>query len=261
MTEKGTDEVHAELDAAAEDQSTPAEETPESTDTQETPQEETTPQETPEEVPEEPTDNRERSNLGRKVKSLEETMQKFIEQTGALIQTSIKPVKEEPPEPEYEADFVPTNVSELDRWYETKKRKEEKQKEAYQSSYRATLDVLGQDTPLEEHQAVVTEMMKNFNIKRSGDGMNDATVNYLNAKVQYLKRANAAPKNPLQKNEGKENKNLGTPAGSPSMKIKAPQAVKLDHYAAEFVAKTKMSDESVQAALTGEMPSHLAGRR
>lgn len=258
MTEQGT-VTDAELDAAAE-QSTPAESSEEATDTQETePQEEEVKPE--EQLPEEPADNRERSNLGRRVKSMEDTMQKFIEQAGMLIQSNIKPKDETPPEPEFPSDYIPTNVSELDRWYETKQKQETRKREAYQSSYRTQLDVLGQETPPEIHKAIINEMMENFNIKRSDSGMQDATTNYLNAKVKYLEKIVTAPKNPLSKNEGKDNKNLGGPAGSPSQQPKTPPPVKLDEYAAEFVRRIGMKDEQVNKALTGEMPTSLLGKK
>jgi len=254
-----SEDIYAELDAAAESQ---PEETPEineevQEEVQEETQQEVHEEVQEEEIPEEPVDNKERSNLGRRVKSMEETMQKFIEQTGMLIQSTVK--KEEPPEPEIDPNFIPTSVAELDQWYESKKQQEQRQVNAYQNSYRAQLDVLASDSTPEEHQAVVTEMMKNFNIKRSNDGGNDAAINYLNAKIAHLKKT--AVKNPLTKNEGKIVQNLGTPAGSPSVKTKAPQAVKLDKYAAEFVARTQMSDDDVNQALSGEAPSYLSGRR
>lgn len=258
MTEEGT-VTHEDLDAAAEQQ-TPAEELMD--EVTETPEVEESQEEVqPEEVPEEPTDNRERSQLGRRVKSMEEKFDQFMERTGALLQASLQKPEEKSPEPEIDPNFIPTNVAELNKWYETKEREKARRQEIYQSSYRSQLDVLGKDAESpEEHDAVVQEMMKNFNIKRSDNGVNDASINYLQAKVSYLRNKVVTPKNPLEKNKDKENKNLGGPAGTPSIKVKTPQPVKLDKYAADFVARVKMDDEKVQEALSGPTPTYLGGK-
>jgi len=244
MTEEGTD--HAELDAAAE----------EVAEAEDTPTEEVIPQE---EVPEEPEDNAERSNLGRRVKSMEDNVNEIAKNVSAFIQEGIKSREVQPEEKsidqvlqeKYGEDYIPTTASEFNAWANDRdvliEDRRVKSENKYQGSYRSELDKLGQDTTPEEHKAIVDIMMKDFNIKRSDSGVSDAHINYKDAQVSYLR--GMVSKNPLEKNKGKESENLGGALGTSSDSGKSVKPIVLDKYAQAFADSVGMSEEDRQKAL------------
>ena len=219
--------------------------------------------ETPEEleIPPEPDDNRERSNLGRRVKAMEENLNHFLnrfEQISSKIEHPAPVVSDMDDD-----ETPPLTRADLDAYLERRETEKITRKQqvdsAYVSGYQRSQISLGMDMSEEEHTAVVQEMNTNFNVRHSDNPSIDAEKNFLRAQVSLTKKQLAqskVPKNPLAKNTGPAAKNLGGPSDTTS-DVRQKAKPKLDKYAAEFVAKTKMSDESVAAALEGETPLRL----
>jgi len=215
------------------------------------------------EIPSEPDDNRERSNLGRRVKAMEENLNHFLNRF-EQISSKIEQPKPARPELDEDADLdVPLTASEFEsriEKYEREKAERERSANAnYVSGYQRSQISLGMDMSEEEHAAVVQEMNTNFNVRHSNDPSLDAEKNFLRAQLSLTKKQleqTKVPKNPLEKNKGPAVKNLGGPSES-TVDVRVKAKPKLDKFAAEFVAKTNMSDESVSAALEGEIPLRL----
>ena len=231
-----------------------AEETIEESSPTEEP-EDTSEQQASEEVPEEPEDNKERSQLGRRVKAMEESQERFFNEMRNLIQER-KP--SQPPEDEFEDDWIPTTKDELEKWADARDRKKEEKRQLYEDSYRAQLNTFSKE---ENFEQIVNEMMTNHNIKYSDDGVSDARVNYLNAKVAYLESKAKEKKSPLKKNEGKRAENLGGAIESENMGKEGPGPIKLDPEAAKVAKDLGLTDEQIQKALSEDMsPELVAGK-
>jgi len=221
------------------------------------------PDDTPDDIPDEPDDPAERSKLGRKVKEMAEKQDEFFESMKALLQTRLEEKETEPKDDELDFfDGIPQSKEELDKWYESKKAQERKAKETYEKAYLAQLEMeKGNTKDKEIHQEIMTELMENYNIKHSENGSQDAKINYLSAKASYLEKAVTAKKNPHDKNKGKKVENLGESSSTSVDDTKSSKTIKLDSYAQDFVNRTNMSEEKVQEALSGDMPTYLGGHR
>jgi hypothetical protein len=112
-----------------------------------------------------------------------------------------------------------------------------------------------------EHTEIYEEMMAHHNVKHSDNAASDARINFQAAQIALLQKNGPKPRaNPLDKNKGKEAKNLGggTDTEADTKSIRLP---KLDEYAADFVKRTGMKDEQVARALEGDAPVSLFGKK
>jgi len=269
MAKNGVSVSLEDLDRAAEQPDpTLAEETP----TEETPAEESSEEEpvedTLEEESEEPVDNAERSKLGRRVSAIESSIQTLVDE----FRTIMKPAgKDDTPtdddadllSDEDEGDYV--TKKELTGFYQKIRMQEAREADRiksetdkYNSDYNSVFQELGKTVDAEIHTEVLQEMKAHHNFKRSNSGVLDAELNYLKAKDAVFQKKAAGPKNPLDKNKDKDTKNLGSPSDT-IVTGKADSPVKLDKYAAEFVARVGMSDDSVKSALDGNARTGLMG--
>lgn len=211
----------------------------------------------------EPQDNRERSQLGRRVSDMERNISDFMSEVRETLADLKEPRRDrfedfdrrEPVEErrsEFDLD-EPLTYKDLLKWEEQKQIKEDK----YVSDYRAMIGAIGKATDRELHEAIVKEMGDNFNVKHSDSGAGDARVNYAEAKAAVYERM-AKTNNPFKRGEGNsEEDHLGGPVQDPNRRPQKTPKLKLDPYAAEFVRRTGMSDEDINEALEGESPAYL----
>ncbi|MHA2135942.1 MAG: hypothetical protein ACW99J_18950 [Candidatus Thorarchaeota archaeon] len=219
-------------------------------------------------VPAEPDDNAARSKLGRKVASLEQTIEA---QNKLLLQLATKKDEEEEEEEDLEidldAELTGRDFLKILEHREKVKAKEEGKltaaEDAYQTDYRENVSRALQGIDESLHKDVMEEFKKNHNKRYSDDGAADATSNIKDAYITVLK-AKTDNDNPFKKNddgnEGDDADGLGGPASSKNPPRKQGKKVKLDKAAAEFVAAIGMTEESVNEALDGDAPAYLGGR-
>jgi hypothetical protein len=206
-----------------------------------------------EETPEEEL-NRLRSLDGRvqplqsKLQTLENTLESFME---FMKEEKGKSSKEED---DLDDDFVPTTKEELNAWAEERDRKKDEERKQYEDRYRAQLKTFSKEENFED---IYDEMMANHNVRHSDDGIADAKVNFLNAKVTFLESKAKEKKSPLDKNRDKEAEHLGGGLESENMGGKAPSAVKLDPEAVEYMKSRGMSEEKAREILSKEAPLEL----
>lgn len=271
MADENAKVSHDDLDAALEEDATqdiPADEAKpeaeEETETQEeTPEE---PEETPvdDDLPDEPTDNSERSMLGRKVKGLSDELAEIKQ---LLRDRPTQQDRQETIDDFDEDDDLPITKKEAIRIAREEQKKvmeeEKNQRTVYNETAERVLIDLGLEEQLDEktHIDVYQRASKNWKV-HTGNAKTDALINFKEALTQTLKaqlKLGKEPKNPLNKNKDKTPKNLG---GGDETKttVKSPLSVELDEYSKEFVKKTGMKEESVREALTGDAPTYLAGK-
>lgn len=291
---------HADLDAALEsdgivtDADTPPkpeeskEETPptdeEGEEKSEEPQKKESKEETPDEdffgaeqepeadLPEEPEDNRVRSQLGRRVKAMEDD---FYELKGTL-EEFLREQRKQRKEPEGEPDFDDFDAGGgedevvrmkdlpklLQKFNQDQASEQRKAQEKYERGYLQSLPNWAEENNLndKQHRKVCEVMQEHYNIRYSNDPVADSRINYLKALSQILSGVAKQRQNPLSKNQEEEQPPPGGPSGSDS-DFRAGEQVQLDDYAAEFVKKSGMGEDSVKKALTGNMPTYLMGKK
>jgi hypothetical protein len=201
---------------------------------------------TKEELKDKDLDQKERSALGRKVKRLEDS----IDEIKNLILESRKA-----PTQETREDDIP----EYDRQTYLRLRKEEADADRkYQQVYLSNLKNIADP---ENHEEIMEEMIKNFNIRR-GDINDprswrpdlDSEINYTNAKMAVLSRRLGKVKPNVRSERPASSTNISTASHSDRS---ATSEIELDDVAKEFVRKIGMKEESIKNALKGEAPIHL----
>lgn len=241
------EEEHREESSTVTPDST--EETP--SETSETEREET-------EQPTEPKDNKERSQLGRKVASLEGTLKVYeqqIQQMDQNFQVLTALLNQQQPHAadttgtetaEEEDEYIPQTRKEFDALLEKRVRQIQErevqqqtvQRTQYEQGYLSTLAKFGSDSDdpalHEEAFKLTTEAGAPYNVARTGNASVDAEINYHAAQAHVLKQRLSRPK----KEEAKQNPLKGepprAPLGAPSgaaPKPKEQPPVKLDGYA------------------------------
>lgn len=218
------------------------------------------------EIPEEPADNAERSKLGRRLKGVEETINKiasFIEQQAQerqLQQFATPPVQQ--PTPQEEIPEYITTPAELEKYLAYRDGQKQRAETAYQGNYLKNCQAMSRLDP-DLSQDIFNEMVANFNTKHTGNAVVDSQLNWAQAKSSVLAKKLAAKANP-EPSERFQGTKTALPTGvSATTRTQPPKQTlpKLDEAALEFIKSTGMSDESVRAALSGEMPINLRGRR
>lgn len=248
---RAADEAEGNVVAQEESQDG-SEEDVESTESQEESQE-AVEQEAKEEVaeedqePVEPRDNSTRSQLGRKVASIERTLQQtqeVLEQQKqqnellmALLAQQFNQQQQQQEEPE--DDFIPTSKKELARYIERvveqRDRGFQANKKEYENTYLGTLKQVKSseedDDLFESVFELCTKPGAKFNRKVTGNASYDARLNFMEAKTSVLQERLARPKpkeNPLK------GKQPIAPLGGSSKStasVKTPSLKKLDDHA------------------------------
>ena len=204
-------------------------------------------QEEPEEteVPAEPDDNAERSKLGRKVQYLQTELEKAI---GVIndLKTPDTPGEELDPD-------EPITRGQIEEIIEKREAVKAQQVNAYSEMYNQDLVRLGLELEEKEHLAVLQAADNLSNPSRTGNPTIDAQSNFLMAQNDILKKqvkANAVPKNPLEKNKTEEPTNLGGKVDTKTTK-KSTRMPKLDSAAKAYVKEMGMDADMVNKVLSG----------
>jgi len=208
-----------------------------------------------------------KSEWGRKTKVLEsqvETLTKSVTDLVTAIKSgNINQQNQNDVDDFDEDEPIPLTMSGLadavDRLLNKRNQNYEQQTTAYENGYLGTVEKLGSEYPDHIHKHIVERMWKQFNIRHSDNPALDAQLNFRNAEAAILREVRQRKTNPLEKNKGVRNQNLGGPTSS-SQDTNAVAPVKLDSYAAEFIRATGMKEEDAQKALEGDMPLYLRGK-
>jgi len=220
------------------------------------------PEETPEAIAarEKLEEHKERSDLGRKVKELNEKIDSEIGSISDKIDQLLEK-KETPEMDEFDGERI-LNKKELDDYWDKKMRaRESAQKKAdadYNTAYFRTIGQYKAKEDEADYEAILKEFQANHNVRRSNDPQADARYNYLEASNAYYKKKSGTPENPLK---GKGN-DLPLGAGSegePVVEKETPMP-KLDSFAEDYVKATGMSEEAVKKALASDLPLSIAKR-
>ena len=223
--------------------------------------------------PAEPSNNGERSKLGRKVKYIEDTVLGFQEQFEArmnrldgLLASNNRQADTGGYEAEDDPDeeFIGTKA-ELKKFLNDYNRDQDAQRQSsqikYEQDYVKTINRLGSEETEEDHKDIYDEMMSHFNVKYSENPMVDAEKNYLKATRSVLKKRTAKPAkklNPLKGNKPKAP--LGAGNSSETMTKKKKPIPKFDDAAQDFMNKAGITPERAAEILDGDAPANL-GRR
>ena len=194
----------------------------------------------------------ERSNLGRKVKKLEETLAEMNEALqelrGSRSATGTTTKTEDIPE------YIAT-PDDVEKYLTARERRQLEEQKAYRGAYAKSFRKVGSEDP-DLYEEVFNEMFEHFNVVRTGNPEVDAELNYAKAKASVLAKKTSKP-NPKANVKGGKSE-VSTNLSVESRADETPLAdVQLDDFAKEFVAKTKMKTESVKDALKSESPIHL----
>lgn len=226
-------------------------------------------------IPAEPSENSERSKLGRKVKYIEDTVINFQESfeekmnrlEGLLVSsTRRQQVADEPygleDDPDEEVIGTKAELKQFLNDYnkETESTRQENQVK-YERDYVQTIKRLGSEETEEDHKDIYDEMMSHFNVRHSNNPLVDAEKNYLKATRSVLKKKVAAPvekKNPLKGNKPKAP--LGAGGNNETMPKKIKPMPKFDAAAQDFMRKSGITPERAAEILDGDAPANL-GRR
>lgn len=202
---------------------------------------------TEEELPEEPEDNSARSQLGRKVKSLETLLEEErkarAEESARLNETLEKLSGYLAPKEEEEEFVFPETREELDalldkRLEERESKKQSQQEEVqtrYQKEYIDALQEILEDDPDRDS---VLEIFDDYNYKHSENGYKDAAKNIIKAK-DALK---SGKKIPLKSEKAKAPLGGGGKEAMPTKKKTMP---KLDPEAAAYAKSQGFTDEEI----------------
>lgn len=250
-------------------------------ETQETKTEETS----TEKVPEEPVDNSERSQLGRRVKSVEENMTKLMQQANEFFAKINQPVQQEVKQPvTYNENYVESRIEEAVKQGlipETiitpsdhikvenfRARLVNEMDDRYQQEYINVLKSpqLKGNTPDDIHAEVVAELRKYdspFNRRNFDNPYLDVSTNYNEAvKAVLMKRLSEGKT--VNKNVFEGKKDDTPPTGvnvNTKTKDVSNDLPELDEKSLDFIKRTGMSADSVNSALKKDMPLYLRGRR
>lgn len=230
-----------------------------------------------------PDDHQERSRLGRRLKTVEEKIDAFLSRIEqANPQTPPAQAHPVPDNVTFDDSFIQreldaavergeipaTIITATDQW-KVNRFVEGLNRyigDQYAVKYLNTLKTptLKGDTPDDVHAEVVEELQKvdsPFNLNRFNNPMVDARMNYLEAKSAILQKR-------LSKGQATPNVFKGKPVNSPptgtSVSTKTDTAPvgdlpSLDEASLDFIKRTGMKPEAVNAALKSEMPYHLRG--
>lgn len=253
----GDEVTHEELDAAADEVSSEVEvEETSELEGEETPESEAKTEKEVEPEKPEVEDQRLRSALGR-VGSLQSEVDSLKNIVGQL-QSRLETDSEE------EGSGIVASEEDVVAIVEKRERQKDAANKAYSDTAVNALIDIGMEYPeIDDNTYVIIHKDAEKNWKRvTGDPKQDAEINFTKAMNRHYKSMldeSAKPKNPLDKNKDVEAEGLGGGAET-QVTEKTVKAPKLDQAAEDFVKRTGMKVESVQEALTGDMPAYLGGR-
>ncbi|HUS89946.1 MAG TPA: hypothetical protein VMW91_11410 [Desulfosporosinus sp.] len=251
--------THEQLAAAAlEAQGQPPEQELEPIQPSQPPQEPQQPEARPAfELVEEPTDQGERSNLGRKVKKIEDSVASLVSKLDQYFSQPPQPSQfqaptyqqpQEPPEEE-----IISTAADVRRVLAGERERETNTRKQYEDGFIREVQGLGNENP-DLHNDILHEMFNvpnsPYNQYRTGDPRADAAWNYSRAMASVFKRKAGKPQQPVNPPIPPTGISVGT-QGSPS---NHPQ-VQLDEHAQKFLSQLQgstfgpMKEDSIRKAV------------
>ena len=206
-----------------------------------------------------------KSDFGRKQKAMETQISTLTNSVSELV-NAIKSgrVNEQPDSDDFDTDDpIPLTMGGLSEAINALMKKktinDNQQISQYENGYIKQIEKLGSAYTDKVHKHIVKRMFDDFNLRHSDNPALDAKLNFRDAEAAILREVRERKANPLTKNKGISNKNLGGPTNT-DQDLKSTSPVKLDKYAADFIKATGMKEEDAQKALEGDMPLYLRGR-
>ena len=233
-------------------------------------------------LPPEPTDPSERSNLGRKVKQLQDQLSGFMSEIRGMVvpgQPSQSPPsygQGQPPPGTQEQSYRPeeevvTTAADVFKVMEHYEKQKTQRRDQYSNEFLREVQRLGNESP-DIHAEITREMFEiansPYNVKYSENPVADANLNYSKAMRSVFTKKYASS----------TNRPAGPPQGvRPTVASNAvpistqtpgvsDQKTKIDRVASEYlnsIARSPygaMTEESVKTALAGDIPSYLNRR-
>lgn len=194
---------------------------------------------------EEPTDNRERSKLGRQLaKEREKTS--ALEARIAAMEARFLAAQQQAQHPQQQLDIPEyiTTPADLEKYMAAKTAIQTQVKAQYEQVYRAVVGGLKQEGG-ELHEEIFKEMMQNYNVIRTGDPRHDAETNYAKAQAAVLRRM-ASGSSPLR---GEKAKGTAPNVVAPSS-AKNVSTSNLSPEVQAFIKQHGMSAETVRRVFT-----------
>jgi hypothetical protein len=200
----------------------------------------------------EPTDQRERSNLGRRVKRMEDTVNTLLSKLDNFVDNVGRGAIQTQNYQNYDDEEDEEFIRKMQKY---EKKKVDRQKD-YEKNYISKVRQLGSGEP--DYKEIFDEMYSNFNVIHSGDPEIDARLNWADARASVLSKK-ISPNRPNVKGErNTASTDLGVNAINDSA---TSSEVQLDDFAKEFVAHTGMKKEKVESALKSDLRPGVSGRR
>jgi len=206
----------------------------------------------------EPDDNKERSELGRKVKALSESYEEVNAKLDAILELQSKPPVAEPDE-DVDSDWVPTTKRELDEYFEKKIAAREAARMTTEKQYNdAYMNTIAAYKDHDDYEEICAKLDKDFNIRHSNDGKMDAEMNFLKAANAHYREKIHGKTNPLEKNKGEK---LPLGAGGSDETLDKDEAVmpKLDKDAMAYIEATGKTAEEVIEIMKKPLPPTIGG--
>ncbi len=223
-----------------------------------------------EEEPEEPTDHGERSRMGRRVARMEQQFEQIISKLDSINYPQDRGTirsRETTIENNEEIPEIVSTPQDVERVINARDRKIQEEQTKYEGEYISTLNKLRpKDMDVKEeaelHEETLSLMEKEwkvFGLRHSNYPNMDAELNYSKAKAAILSKKMASPK-PIRPNVKGERPVVSTSlsVGSGGESHASVGLPPLDDFAADFVKRTGMKEESVREALKGDTPINLA---
>ena len=197
---------------------------------------------------EETDEHKERSQLGRKVKKIEDTLTDLSQKLDTYFSNLNRPVVSE------KGNELPEYIStpdDLDKHLDARERKRREATGKYEGAYGVEMRKIGGKDSEEVSSEVLKEVFtldSPFNRYITGNPATDARINYAEAKAAIVSKkiAVSKPKPNVKGEKPPGSTNLNVSTGEPESSV---GEIQLDDFAQSFVTSTKMKDESVRSAL------------
>jgi len=207
---------------------------------------------------EELTDHAERSRLGRRVKRMED----YLDQVLSKLDSFTYQHERSRDRTEIASEEIPEVIStsaDVNKVLDARERKIHQEQMEYEKKYLGKVTSFASENQ-EMHEDILGLMDKEwkvFGLRHSNLPEYDAELNYLKAKAALLSRKMAQPKPKPNVRGEKPPISTDLSMSSPQELSSSSHEIHLDDFAADYVKRIGMKDESVKEALKGETPFHL----
>ncbi len=204
----------------------------------------------------EPADQSERSQLGRRVKRMEDSISSIDRKLSEYFSGQ----QSNQPQPDQPDQQIVSTAADVYKVLENHEKRKEQSRQQYSNEFLKEVQNLSYDNP-DLHAEVTREMFEvpnsPFNQYRTGNAIADANWNYSRAMQAVLAKKHARPMNQQTGGNQPSRQQMtatGVSVGTRTQTSTVPP-VQLDEFAARFVKG--MNPETAQRALSGELPPYL----